>query len=144
MDQEQIDALFNLRSFAPVASLSAVGDAVSGTVVGIEETQQTDIGGEPKWWDADKLQPRMQVVLTLATDDHNDEDDDGLRRLFLKGAKGNPQSAMGAVVAAVAASGSSLQIGGKVGLRVTGFGTPTKKGFSAPKLHEAAYEAPDA
>lgn len=141
MDQEKIDALFALRSFAPAATLSKEGDAVSGVILGVEELQQTSIGGDLLWWDDDKLQPKMQVVVTLQTDDHKDEDDDGIRRVFLKGSKGNPQSAFGSVVAAVAVANASLTVGGKLGIRVTGHGTATKKGFSPPKLHEAIYEA---
>ena len=66
------------------ASFKSSGDSVSGVIASMEERQQTDFdSGKPLEWDDGK--PKMHLVVTLLTDESVDEDDDGVRRLYVKG-----------------------------------------------------------
>lgn len=89
-----------------IAAVSFESAGINVTLKGIqtqphETSQQTDIEtGDPLWFDAEKTQPRMQAVITLATDYRNFEfcsesfkeratkdgaEDDGLRKLYVRG-----------------------------------------------------------
>lgn len=93
-----------------VPAFSWDGMAAGTTVTGVlakphEDTQQTDIDGNLKWFDSEKTQPMMQAVLTLQTDYRAFEytsdaardkmretgvDDDGLRKLYVRGSMKQP------------------------------------------------------
>src|SRR5215218_5967923 len=93
-----------------VAAFSWDGMAKGTTVTGIlaqphETSQQTDIEGNPRFFDDEKTQPIMQAVLTLATDyrafeytsevfrdraTKDDIEDDGLRKLYVRGSLKTP------------------------------------------------------
>lgn len=123
---------------APAVKFSEIGDKISGKILTAERTQQTDFTtGQPKFWDDGK--PMWQIVVTLATDERDDdiEDDDGTRRVFVRG------HMLKAVQAAVRESGRKLEIGGQLRIKHTGLGDPPKKGFHPPKLFEARYEPPE-
>lgn len=61
-----------------------VGHTVSGTVVTSETVQENDYDtGEPKFYSDGN--PAWQVVVTLQTDLREEPDDDGQRRLYLRG-----------------------------------------------------------
>ena len=122
---------------SPSAKFIDVGATVKGTVTAAEVVQQTEFGtGTPKTWDDGK--PMMQAVITLSTDLRDDdiEDDDGTRRLFVKG------QMQKAVREALKAAGvKSLEIGGTLAVKYTGDGAPSKPGFNGPKLYAAQYKA---
>lgn len=118
------------------------GDAVKGTVVSTEMAQQTDMEGKPRTWDDGS--PRMQLVVTLQTDERapDDADDDGIRKLYVKGGT-KIASTQKAVADAVRAAGATqLEVGGTLAVEFTGLGQPSKPGYSAPKLYRAAYKPP--
>lgn len=120
------------------AKFERVGDAITGTVHDAPEVrQQTDLStGQPKFWDDGR--PMMQLVVTLATSLRDDPDDDGLRRIYVKG-----KSLTDAVREAVRkAGGKGLEVGGRLTVRYTGDGAQTKKGFNPPKLYAAEYTRP--
>lgn len=126
------------------ARFDQVGDTVTGTIVSTEVRQQTDIAdGKPLTWD--NGDPRMQLVVTLQTDIHDDPEDDGQRAIYVKGSKSpGSKSLHDAVRAAVQnAKAKGLDTGGT--LTVTFIGTEASKtrGFSDRKLYEASYTAPD-
>ena len=120
----------------------APGDTVQGEIVDLAMAQQTDLDGKPRTWD--NGDPRMQLVVTLATDlrDPEDAEDDGRRKLYVKG--GNKiASTQKAVADAVRAAGAaSLEVGGVLAVQFTGLGTPSKAGLNAPKLYAAQYRPP--
>jgi len=61
-----------------------IGHTVSGTVVASETVQENDYDtGEPKFYSDGN--PAWQVVVTLQTDLREEPDDDGQRRLYLRG-----------------------------------------------------------
>jgi hypothetical protein len=112
-----------------------------GTVIGGHITeqptveQQRDIqSGEKKFWSDGN--PMMQMVVTVQTDirDAAIEDDDGKRRIFVKGQMKN------AVADAVRAAGAKgLEVGGVLRVRYSHDGEAKKAGFSAPKQYDAHY-----
>lgn len=125
------------------ASLKEPGDKVSGEIVDMAIVQQTDyVTKEPKFWG--NGDPMMQLVVTLETDLSEDPQDDGQRRVYLKGGR-KPTASQGAVAAAVKAAGASkLEKGGRLSIGVTGIGQPSAPGLNPPKEFAAKYEPPAA
>ena len=130
---------FLLGGGAPTASYTAapIGHTYKGVSLASEVNQQTKMGpGELLFWDDGK--PRMQAVVTIQTDlrDPAIQDDDGQRRLFVKG------DMQRAVREAVKAAGArSFEVGGTLAVQYVGDGE-AKSGLNAPKLYRAQYVAP--
>jgi hypothetical protein len=132
------------------AKFEAIGDTVSGTITDVKVSQQTSMDDNtPLTWPDGS--PRMQLVISLQTDERTDgEDDDGVRKLYAKGGKyevaeGTGTSMKDAIADAVKKAGAkSIDEGGKLTVGHTGMGKKTNRGFSAPKLYRAQYEAPKA
>ena len=126
-----------------------VGDVVSGEIIAMNKRQQTSLDdNKPQYWDDGS--PKMMLVITLATDLRDGEDDDGARNVYLRGGKfdvasGKGTSSLTAVRDAVKRSGSQsgIEVGGKLALAWTGL-APKKGGFSPAKLYTATYQAPSA
>lgn len=122
------------------------GDTVTGKIIELEEVQQTDMDtGTPASWPDGR--PKMQYRVTLQTDLSDDADDDGVRAVYLRGArKPDALSSLSAVLVAVKATtgGSSIDTGGNLTLTYTGDGVPSKRGYNAPKQYEATYRPPSA
>lgn len=125
---------------SPAAKFPTVGTTIKGTVTGAEMRQQTDPkDGKLKTWDDGN--PMMQLVVTLATDerDADIDDDDGTRRVFVKG---NMRKAV--IEALKEAGAKTIDSGGKLAVQYTGDGEKTNPAFNAPKLYKAQYKAPEA
>lgn len=124
----------------PSAKFDGIGVSVTGRIEDITASQQTDFTtGEPKAWP--NGEPMMQVVVTLATDqrDPSITDDDGLRKVYVKG-----KSLTGAVRDAVRKAGAKgLEVGGTLTVTYTGDGVAEKRGINPPKLYAADYTKPD-
>ena len=145
MSNEASDFLFSGGSKA--AKFENIGDTVEGRIVDAVVAQQTDMEtNQPLTW-ADGS-ARMQLVITLQTEEKTDGDDDGQRRVFAKGGKyevaeGVGSSLKDAIAEAVKKAGArSLDAGGTLKVGFTGLGKKTNRGFSAPKLYRATYTAP--
>lgn len=124
----------------PSAKFENVGDSVAGSIDDEPQAaQQTDFTtGEPLTWP--NGDPRMQVVVTLATDqrDPGVKDDDGIRKLYIKG-----KSMTGAVRDAIRKAGAKgLERGGQLTVTYTGDGVAERRGINPPKLYTAAYAPP--
>lgn len=134
------DALdFLMGSGAPALSFPEIGTVHEGIVRSYEKKQQTDIDRKPKFYD--NGDPMMQLVITLETEERDpaDDDDDGMRRLFVKG------SMLVAVRDAVKAAKHKGDIaGGKLAVKYVKDGKPTRPGYSAPKEFAAKFEPPAA
>ena len=122
-------------------------DMVTGIVTDLSVQQQTSMeDNTPLTWPDGS--PRMQLVVTLKTDEHEDENDDGLRRVYAKGgrfevAEGSGSSMKDAIADAVRRSGEkNIEEGGKLTIAFTGKGKATNRGYAAPKLFKAKYEPP--
>lgn len=136
MSDEATD--FLIGAAGAVAKFPEVGDKVVGKVLRYEKRQSKDMAtGELKTWEDGT--PVYEVVITLQTEDRDPEieDDDGLRRLFVRGGMLN------AVRDALrAARWRQSLVGGTLGVKYVGDGTPSRRGFSAPKQFKAMFEAP--
>jgi len=128
------------------ASFDTIGTTHTGTIIEPPRVEnQTDIKtGEVKTFD--NGDPRRQMVVVLQTDERDPsvEDDDGVRRLYVKGSpKPESQSMTAAIGAAVkAAKANGLEVGGKLTVTYIGDGPQTERGLSAPKQYAAAYVPP--
>ena len=128
---------FLLGSGAKSAKFPTVGTVVGGVVTD-EPTlqQQKDITtGAPKLWDDGNAM--MQLVVKVQTDEREDNEDDGIRAIYIKG---QMRTAVGDAVKKAGAK--SLAVGGTLKVAYTGDGEPSKKGFTAPKIYAAEYAAP--
>ena len=110
---------------------------MKGTIEAAQLSQQTDMDGKPKTWDDGN--PRMQVVVTLSTDERDSslDDDDGTRRVFIKG-----QMLTALKDALKKAGARNLDVGGTLAVKYVEDGQPTKAGFNAPKVYVCQYKAP--
>jgi hypothetical protein len=129
------------------AKFDNIGDTVTGPITDAKMTQQTAMEtNEPLTW-ADG-RPRMQLVVSMATDQRADDNDDGIRTVYAKGgnyeaASGTGTSMKDAIADALKrASASSLDVGGVLTVAYTGEGKKTNRGYAAPKLFKAKYEPP--
>lgn len=118
------------------AKFPTIGTTVSGRITERPTVeQQTDFTtGELKFWDDGK--PQMQLVVTLATNQRDPEnpEDDGTRRLYVKGQMKN------AVATAVRSTGAKgLEVGGTLTVTYSRDGQKTNPRFNAPKNFDAAY-----
>lgn len=141
--QNNADA-FLLGGGGQSAKFENVGDAVTGTVESTEVRQQTDFqSGQPLTWDDGS--PRQQLVVSLRTGQKDDADDDGVRKIYVKGSKKpGSQSLHDAVASAVKQSGAKgLEEGGTLTVTYSGDEPPQQRGMSPRKLYTATYAAPD-
>jgi hypothetical protein len=126
---------FLMGSGGRSASFKNEKDMVWGDVVHSEVRQQTDFdSGELLFWNDGK--PRLQLVISLQTEEQDDEEDDGVRKVY---AKGNMLKAIRAAIAKAGARG--IENGGKLAVQYVGDGPKPPRGFP-PKLYGAKYEPP--
>jgi hypothetical protein len=112
------------------------GDTAKGKIVSLDMQQQRDIkDNSPKTWDDGR--PMMQLRVVLATDAHDDADDDGQRAIYVRGIM------QAAVRDAIKAAGvSTIAEGGTLAVQYTGDGERTNPAFNPPKQYRAQYEPP--
>ncbi|HEU4544477.1 MAG TPA: hypothetical protein VFR23_25325 [Jiangellaceae bacterium] len=126
------------------AAFDTIGDSISGTITAEPEVrQQTDIqSGKPQTWD--NGDPKYQLVVTLQTTLRTDDEDDGVRNLYIKGSKKpGTRSLHDAVATAVRNAGADgLAKGGVLTVRFVGEEPSQTRGFNPRKLYEASYVSP--
>jgi hypothetical protein len=127
---------FLMGGGVPSAKFPVLGHTVSGRITEqpTVEQQRNYEDDKLKFWDDGK--PMMQLVVTLATNERDPEnpEDDGARRLYVKGYMKN------AVAGAVRAAGArGLEIGGTLSVTYTQDGEKKNPKFNAPKLFTAQY-----
>lgn len=120
-----------------------VGTQQGGIITKKEIRQQTSYEDDSVllYWDEAKQRPRNQLVLTVQTgrNDPEREEDDGLRRLFIKG------QMQKAVAQAVKEAGlKAPEVGGRVIIEFTGEEKPEDKKMNPTKLYKAYYTPADA
>jgi hypothetical protein len=117
---------------------SQYGDVISGTICEEPFTaQQTDIKGDLKTWDDGN--PMMQLVVTLQTElrDPSVENDDGRRRLYVKGAL---RSAIGDAVRKAGTKG--IDEGGDLTVVYTHDEPPKNPRMSPARQFSSTYDPP--
>jgi hypothetical protein len=125
---------------SPSAKFDTAGTTVTGTIT--EEPvmqQQTTPEGKLKTWDDGA--PMNQLVVNLQTTqrDPEIEDDDGIRRLYIK------RQMRTAVQTALREAGAKgLDVGGTLTVTYTHDGERTNPAFSPPKQYVAQYVKPTA
>lgn len=122
---------------------TGIGAKVTGKIIAAKKQQQTDINGNPRFFESGD--PMMLLVVDLQTAGHDDDEDDGVRRLYVKGGKyeaaeGEGQSMLDAIRDAVKKADAKLDIGGELTVLKSGIGKK-KAGQSAPWLYKAKYVA---
>lgn len=128
---------FLLGAAGAPAKFNTVGTVVRGKVLHHEKRQSRDMDNNLKTWDDGN--PIWEVVVTLQTDDRDPslDDDDGVRRLFVRG-----QMLKAVRDALVKAQWRESLVGGTLAVRYEGDGIPSRNGFSPPKQYRAQFEAP--
>lgn len=126
-----------------------IGDGVEGIIRDAKKVQQTEMTtNAPKFFPSGD--PMMMVVVTLATELQESDEDDGTRTLWAKGGNATPISGHGlammpAIRDAVIKSGATgMESGGWLKVTHTGEGKPAVKGHNPSKLYVAEYRPPTA
>ncbi|WP_051165495.1 hypothetical protein [Nocardia testacea] len=111
------------------------GATVTGVVISQELTAQKDPKtGKPKMRGGREV-PQLEVV--ILTEQRTDAEDDGARKLFVRG------SMQKAIKAAILAAGDDdLRNGARVTVQYTGTGQAFNADYAPPKLYRAKYEPP--
>lgn len=127
---------FLMGGGVPSAKFPTVGTIVTGRITErpTVEQQRDYTTGELKFWDDGGAQ--MQLVVTLATSDRDPEinDDDGSRRIYVKG---QMKTAVAQAVRAAGARG--LEVGGQLTVIYSHDGERKNPRFNAPKNYTAEY-----
>lgn len=122
---------------ATSAKFENINDGVKGTIENAEVRAQTDIKtGEPLFWNDGN--PRKQLVITIATDLHESDEDDGRRRVF---AKGQMLAELRDAVKGAGATG--VEEGGFFAVQYVKDGEQTQRGFNPPKHYKVWYKRPE-
>lgn len=127
---------FLMSSGVASAKFESIGTMVDGMIESMEVRNQTDIKtGEVQTWNDGNV--KKQLVVTLQTDQFDDDDDDGLRRVFVKGQMSK------ALRDAVRKTGErGIADGGRLAVKYVGDGEQAQRGFSPPKQYQVSYQAP--
>lgn len=112
------------------------GTTVAGLVLAQELTAQTDQKTRKAKTTANG-RTLKQLEVVILTGWQTDPDDDGRRKLFVKG---NLRSAIKKAI--VAAGDNDLRNGSRLTVTYTGLGAAANPDYSAPRLYRAKYEPP--
>lgn len=128
---------FLLGGGMPSAKFPTIGTIVKGIIESAVVTDQTDLDGNVRTWNDGN--PRKQVVITLATDERDTTimDDEGLRKLYVKG-----HMTIALREALKKAGAKSIEVGATLAVRYDSDGQALKVGHNAPKQYVAQYQAP--
>lgn len=124
---------------APTAKFPSIGTTTGGFInkVPVVSQQTSMTTNEPMFWDDG--QPKWQIEVTVLTDERDPEipDDDGSRRIYVKGLM------MSAVREAVADAGADdVEAGGTLFVTYVGDRPSKTRGFNPAKVFEAKYTLP--
>lgn len=126
------------------ADFKTIGNSVEGEIAKPPEKKQQRVYrrdgkmGDLAYWDDEKTQPKMQLVVTLQTNLKDDEDDNGLRNVYVR----KPSNMYDAVASAMyKAKAKRLEVGAHMKVTYTGNGPDTGSG-NPPKEYEVEYTPP--
>lgn len=128
---------------AKSANLDQQGVFVGGRIVATPKAYQvreydpnTPGGGAPKFFPSGD--PIMGIVVDVQTDQRDDSEDNGVRRLYLE-----KKRQLDAVRDAVRTTGApGLSIGGELYIAWTGYAQDGKNPVNPPKSYQASYKTP--
>jgi uncharacterized protein with beta-barrel porin domain len=127
------NSLLNGKSVPSISFKDAkVGDAYTGTITALETAQVRNYeSGEPEFWEDGN--PKLQIVLTLATEYGDGAEDDGDRKVYLFGQK------LQAAKAALKEAGlAKLEIGSTFTITYSGTKPSSNKKYNDVKLYSIA------
>jgi len=121
----------------PTFRFETLNDGVLGTILHYKVEQATDIDGNLQTWDDGR--PRMQAVVTLQTElrDRAIDDDDGQRRVFVKG---RMLQGLQRALRDAGLTRAKDCIGGMLRIVWTGEGKAPRRGYSRPKLYDVQFQ----
>ena len=126
-----VDAL--LQGGGSALKFPTIGTSHRGTVISATTRQAIDfVTKAPKTFKDGS--PIMELVVTLQTDQRDDDQDDGVRRLFCN------RRMLDAIRTAL--KGRKLEAGGELAIQYHADGKPEAAGLTPPKLFQAAYRPP--
>ena len=118
------------------ASFEKEKDRVWGVIMGYAVRQQTEYQTrKPMFWPDGN--PMNELVVTLLTDDRVDDEDDGLRKVYVKG-----QMQQAVQKAVIAAGETGLSEGGRLLVQFVSTAVPRQRGMNGAKQYFAKYEPP--
>lgn len=127
------------------AKFEDVGDVHEGKIISVDIRQRTKFGTtELAWWDKEETRPQEQVLVTIQTDERDDEieDDDGSRTVYIKKWGSQWQAFKNAAKNGTPkGEDPDVKVGGHFKAEFTGYGK-AEKGMQKPKLFEYTYTAP--
>ena len=99
---------------------------------------------KPEWWDEERTQKKMQVVVTIQTDqrDPGIENDDGRRNIYIKWWGEQKKTLVAAVKAGDPSPKPDIQVGGKFAARKAGTIPSNNPKFADAIIWEYRYQAP--
>lgn len=122
----------------PSAKFKDIGDSVSGVIVKPPVVQQMRDYNDNTPLFYEDGNPKRQIVITLQTDDSEDDEDDGVRNLYAK-----PQM-QGAIRVAVRRSkAKKLEVGGRLTVTFSSEIPPPNKKMQPTKVFKASYIPPE-
>lgn len=119
------------------AKFHTIGDTVSGEIIKPPTVQQMrDFeSNEPLFYEDGN--PKLQIVVTLQTDEHEDDEDDGIRNLYMKPVM------QSAVRTALSKAGvRKLEVGGRLTVTYSEDRPNQNKRLKPTKLFKASYIPP--
>lgn len=129
---------FLLSTGIPSFKFENHGDIAKGPIVSLDMQQQRDFNtGVGLTWD--NGDPKQQLRVVLATDQRDNDQDNGQRAIYVKG-----QMQQAVRDAIKKAGAQKIEVGGTLAVRYDSDGEPPKKGLNAPKQYVAKYEPPAA
>jgi uncharacterized protein with beta-barrel porin domain len=127
------NSLLNGKSVPSISFKDAkVGDSYNGTITALETAQVRNYeSGEPEFWEDGN--PKLQIVVTLATTYGDGAEDDGERKVYLFGQK------LQAAKAALKEAGlTKLEIGSSFTITYSGTKPSSNKKYNDVKLYTIA------
>ena len=116
------------------AKFPTVGTTHKGTVVHVDGRQKNDINGNPEFTKAGK--PKPEAVITLDTDLHEDEEDDGIRKLY---ASGQMLYAIGEAIGKAGVNFDNMT-GGTLAVKFDREKPSETRGFNPQKIYVAQFK----
>ena len=128
MSMSTLDSL--LAGGGKTAKFEKVGDSYTGVVQSAEVRQASNFDtGKPEFWDDGN--PKQQIVVSIQTSERVDEEDDGVRAVYIKG-WGDQKKAL---QRASKEAGGSPAVGDTFTATYVGDGEKPQRGF-APKIYQ--------